>query len=362
MTSVSDFLPGPGQPGLASVVIPTYNRAYILDAALQSVLEQSYPSVEIIVVDDGSRDGTAALVQGYDARVRYLYQENAGVCAARNLGLRSARGEFVALLDSDDQWLPWKLAAQVAILRRCPEVGMVWTDMIAIAEDGHRLDEAYLRRFYSAHRKVAIETVLQRAGAVAEFWPDAPADVGAKPVYTGDLFSSMILGNLVHTSTVVLRRERLAQAGGFDISLKRSGEDYEFHLRTCSLGPVAFLDASSILYRVGAVDQLTAPEYTLDMARNNLETVQRWLARGGPRVTLPERVIRARLAESHAWVGEQALLAGAARESRTHLWQSLRLGPVTAIKLVSLLFTFLPLAVFHAANRGRKAVRSMVSS
>ncbi|HWA59391.1 MAG TPA: glycosyltransferase family 2 protein [Gemmatimonadales bacterium] len=360
MTSSPDWLTGPGEPGLVSVVIPTYNRAYILGAAIQSALDQTYQPVEVIVADDGSRDGTAELVKAFDARVRYIRQENAGVSAARNTGMRNARGEFVALLDSDDQWLPWKLEAQVAVLRRFPEAGMVWTDMVAIDEQGRHLSETYLRQFYVAHRKIHIEAVLQPGGTLAGLWPGAPAAVASRPLYAGELFASMLLGNLVHTSTVLLRRSRLAQVGGFDLSLKRSGEDYEFHLRTTSFGPVAFLDASSILYRVGAADQLTAPEYTLDMARNNLETVQRWLAQGGTRITLPRRAVRARLAESYAWVGEQELLAGASHDSRRHLWRSVRLDPANPHRVMALLCTFLPSPVFLAANRGRKALRALV--
>lgn len=362
MTDESEFLNGPGEPGLVSVVIPTYNRRYILGSAIQSVLDQTYPSVEVIVVDDGSKDDTESLVRGYDARVRYLRQDNAGVCAARNLGLKNARGEFVALLDSDDAWLPWKVAAQVAVLRRSAEAGMVWTDMVAIDEAGKHLDPAYLRHFYSAHSKVKIEEVLTRLGSVKEICPEAPAEVAAAPVYSGDLFPSMFLGNLVHTSTVLLRRERLARVGGFDLSLKRSGEDYEYHLRTSSYGPVAFLDASSILYRVGAADQLTGPEYTLDMARNNLQTVQRWLVRGGTRVSIPKEVLKARVAESYAWVGEQELISGATREARNNLWLSITLGSANTHRIVALLSTFLPVPLFRAVNRVRKAIRGLFSS
>lgn len=360
MPSSPDWLTGAGEPGLVSVVIPTYNRAYILGAAIQSALDQTHQPVEVIVVDDGSSDGTADLVRGFDARVRYIRQDNAGVSAARNTGMRSARGEFVALLDSDDQWLPWKLAAQVAVLRRFPEAGMVWTDMVAIDEAGQHLSETYLRQFYVAHRKIRIEEVLQPGGTLSDLWPTAPSGAAGRPVFTGELFASMLLGNLVHTSTVLIRRSRLAQVGGFDLSLKRSGEDYEFHLRTTSFGPVAFLDASSILYRVGAADQLTAPEYTLDMARNNLETVRRWLNEGGSRITLPRNAVRARLAESYAWVGEQELLTGATHDSRRHLWHSVRLNPANPHRVMALLCTFLPSPVFLAANRGRKVIRTLV--
>src|SRR6185436_10196720 len=113
------------QAPLVSVVVPTYNRAYCLARTIDSALGQTHPSVEVIVVDDGSVDETAEMVAaryGSDARVRLIRQANAGVSAARNTGLRVARGDYVALLDSDDVWEPWKLELQVACMRARPEV------------------------------------------------------------------------------------------------------------------------------------------------------------------------------------------------------------------------------------------------
>src|SRR5688500_4023597 len=269
---------GDGEPGLASVIIPTYNRAHIVADTIRSVLEQTYRPLEVIVIDDGSSDDTRRIVEGFGTPVRYFHQPNAGVSAARNHGFRRARGEFIALLDSDDRWHPWKLARQVDVLRRHPEVGMVWTDMSAVNDKGEVIHRAYLRMFYGSYRFIRIEDICRRiddSGAA----PGPPENAAAAaPVYEGDIFSPMLLGNLIHTSTVLLRRDRLKLVGGFDESLRFSGEDYEFHLRTCYYGPVAFLAAPSTLYRIGAADQLTAPHLTIHIARNNLRTVVSWLA------------------------------------------------------------------------------------
>jgi glycosyltransferase involved in cell wall biosynthesis len=103
-----------------SVVIPTFNRASCLPEALETVFAQTYKNHEIIVVDDGSTDTTSSVVAKYGGRVRYIYQQNAGVAAARNAGVRMARGDWIAFLDSDDEWLPRKLEIQMRDLEENP--------------------------------------------------------------------------------------------------------------------------------------------------------------------------------------------------------------------------------------------------
>ncbi len=351
------YLAGDGVPGMVSVVIPTHNRARIIGAAIASVLRGSHQKLEVVVVDDGSTDDTRSVVERYGPRVRYLYQPNAGVSAARNLGFANARGEFIALLDSDDAFLPWKLEAQVRLLKTNPEVGMVWTDMTAITPDGSIVEERHLRTFYDAHAIACIEQVLEGPRALEKIWPDAPSDVAATPTYKGDLFSSMLLGNLVHTSTVLLRRDRLRMVGGFDTGLIHSGEDYEFHLRTCSYGPVAFIDAPSLLYRVGAADQLTAPRYAIYIARNNLTTVLRWFELGHGRISLPKHRIRQRLADSFRWVGEAELERGDRRAARRYLWRSVLHAPRDTRAAIRLVFAALPPAALHTARAVKRRYR-----
>lgn len=354
-----DYLPGPGVPGMVSVVIPTYNRAEVVRASIESVLRQSWTNVEVVVVDDGSKDHTREVVEGYGAPVRYLHQANAGVSAARNTGLRAARGEFIALLDSDDQFLPWKLEAQVRVLQAHPDVGMVWSDMSAVDEAGVLLHERYLRKYYDAHDVAKLEEVFEPPRTLGSVWPDAPADVATAPVLHGEIFSQMLLGNLVHTSTVVLRRERLRQVGGFDTSLLHSGEDYEFHLRTTSFGPVALVDAPSLLYRWGANDQLTARKWGLYRARNNLTTVERWVARGRDRIRLPAGLLQWRLAQAHGWLGEWELEFGERAVARAHLVKSLRLRATEPRVLTLFAASLLPVGVREALRRAKRAVAGL---
>jgi glycosyltransferase involved in cell wall biosynthesis len=111
---------------LISVVIPVYNRERYLAEAIESVLTQDYAPIDLIVVDDGSTDGTAAIVAGMGAKLRYVYQPNQGIAGARNTGVTLARGSFLAFLDSDDLWLTDKLSRQMAVFAAQPETDVVY--------------------------------------------------------------------------------------------------------------------------------------------------------------------------------------------------------------------------------------------
>ena len=115
-----------GDRKLVSVIVPTYNGPEFLKAAIESVLAQSYSELEVVVVDDGSTDNTAEVVQRFESRVRYIHQSNAGTAAARNTGIRAARGEVIAFLDHDDLWLPKKLERQLPMLNCSDSVGMAF--------------------------------------------------------------------------------------------------------------------------------------------------------------------------------------------------------------------------------------------
>ncbi len=354
-TTGSGLGSGPGEPGLVSVVVPSYNRGYIIERAIDSVLAQSYDRLEVIVVDDGSTDDTRRRVEAYGEPVRYLHRANGGVSAARNTGLEAARGEFIALLDSDDAWMPWKLAAQVRFLRAHPDVGMVWTDMAAIDPDGVVVYPTYLRRMYAAYGKTAIDTWLRPAGTVGDLANVAPDVLSERRTWAGNLFTAMFFGSLVHTSTVLLRRERLRAVGRFDETLWPAGEDYDFHWRTCREGLVGFLDVPSIRYRISALDQLTGAAYRVAIARNNLRTLERRIREDRARLELPRATIRRVLSEAHGWLGEE-LQRGNLAGSTRHLASGLRLRPRPR-QAALLALSLFPFQAYLAAQEFKRHLR-----
>jgi GT2 family glycosyltransferase len=312
---------------LVSVIVPTFNRAYCLGRAVDSALSQTHRDVEVLVVDDGSTDGTKALVAdryANDPRVRYLGQPNSGVSAARNTGLRAAQGDFIALLDSDDFWKPWKTELQVRCLASNPEIGMIWTDMEAVNPEGEVTDPKFLKTFYSAYRDIASAELFSKSHRIHGIWPDAPAEFTGLSMQTGDIYSYMILGNLVHTSTVMLTRKRFECVKSFREDLRVSGEDYDFHLRTCREGAVGFLDVASIRYQVGCADQLTGYGMGRWVSQNFLTTVLSAIERDRTRIQLSQERLDELISESYRWVGEELLNAGEPGASQA-LWRSLKL-------------------------------------
>jgi GT2 family glycosyltransferase len=351
----------PSEPGLVSVVIPSYNRERILGRAIESALGQTYTNVQVVVADDGSSDDTRTVAESYGARVTYVHQQNAGVAAARNLGLRHARGEFIAFLDSDDEWRPWKIDAELAAMRRHPEAGIVWTDMESVDENGRLIHARHLRVMYGAYAKVDIEKTLRQVDTLGGLMTSGiPEDLALAAVREGDLYGPILLGNLLHTSTVLFRRAWFEKTGGSDES-SRSGEDYEFYIRLCSAGPVLFIDAPSTISRVGAPDQLTRPSMMLEIARNNLRAVQKWAPSPARQRALSPRMLRRRIAESFAWVGEAEFDAGHRWSAARRLTKSLAVMPRLDRRAVLLVSCAVPDWALQRLRVVRHSIRASTS-
>jgi glycosyltransferase involved in cell wall biosynthesis len=202
-----------------SVIIPTYNRAGLLSTAIDSVLAQTYANLEVIVVDDGSTDGTSEVVGGYaDPRVVGVHVEHTGVLGAvRNAGLARAGGEWVAFLDSDDAWLPEKLDRQATELERRPEVGLVCTNAEIV--DGR--------------------DALTGAPFVD---PGLRAD--------GHVFERLVGSNFVIVSTVLARRALVERVGRFaEMPLLHGVEDYDLWLRLALVTEFVYIPSALALYR-----------------------------------------------------------------------------------------------------------------
>ncbi|HST08347.1 MAG TPA: glycosyltransferase family 2 protein [Gemmatimonadaceae bacterium] len=340
MPTQSEFLPGPGVAGLVSVIVPCYNRADIVGETIESVLSQTYENFEIVMVDDGSTDNTAGVISNYaDPRIRYIYQTNGGLSAARNSALRVAAGEFIAFLDSDDLWLNWKLSAQVELFLRHSEVGLMWSDMNTFASAGKIDGERQLRGMYSAYGAVDFTAMRSYEARLSDFVPDRFSGGSDFQYYVDDFFRYMFSGNLVLPSTAIVRRERLRSAGPFDREFTGFGaEDYHFYFRILSQGAGAFMDVPTTLYRVHSA-QMSIRNRLLE-ARANLHVLSQWLHQRPKSIS--KKTVRKSLASSHAWLGTEELNAGNVRTATRHFWESLRHHRMQPYTLMLLLLSVIP--------------------
>jgi glycosyltransferase involved in cell wall biosynthesis len=222
---------------MISVIIPTYNRATFLKEAITSVLEQEYfrrpgPDhlYELLVVDDGSEDETRGVVESFGGRARFLGQPHRGVSAARNLGLRLARGEFIAFLDSDDLWKKEKIGVQMGYLKAFPAAQVCYTE------------EVWLRRgrHLNPHRK--------------------------HRKHSGRIFDRVLSLCLLSLSSCLFRREVFAAVGDFDENLPAC-EDYDLGIRLAHEYPIHLIPRPLIIKRGGHPDQLSNRYWGMDRFR-----------------------------------------------------------------------------------------------
>lgn len=313
---------------LVSVIVPTFNRARYLQETLESALAQTWSALEIIIVDDGSTDHTPDIVQQLmlrDSRIRYLRQENQGVSAARNRAIEMAQGQFLAFLDSDDVWFPWKLELQMKLFAARPELGMIWTNMDAISAEGQLLYSRYLHTMYSAYRRLPDQSLFQTLQPLHNFCDDIPPEFQNVPVGTGKIYSKMFQGNLVHTPTVVVKTDWARQVGAFDVTMRNGGEDYRYHLKTSRLGQVGFLDISSIKYRINIGDNITRKSNSLHFAHAYLKTISIELAESHGEHQLSKSQENQLLAGAHDWMAYELMEARQRLLSLKHATKSILL-------------------------------------
>jgi glycosyltransferase involved in cell wall biosynthesis len=318
-----------------SVIIPTYNRAALLREAIDSTLRQTFRDFEILVVDDGSRDATPEVARDYAGRIVYICQENRGCNAARNTALLRARGEYIALLDSDDLYLPYALELMHGLLGRFPQAGFAYTDFMILREgrppfgsglrlwhgSGHRWDAVFDKRYRFRELKLPLPA------AIAEEDFD---------VYSGDIYGDSLRGPQVLPSASLFRRKLMGELR-FPESDSICG-DWEFFARLSKRHGAVYADVPGTLNR-SHEDEVrltrTPPAIQLEKRISMINRLWRqdpdFLARHGRAVDIRQFELLLGLARNRLLAGDvagaRAALARAApirSGRRTLQWLALR--------------------------------------
>lgn len=294
-----------------SVLIPSYNHARYLPAALESVFAQTYADYEIVAVDDGSTDNSVEVLRSYGERIRFFVQSNRGTYPTLNHCIAESRGDYLAILNSDDLWAPTKLEKQVAMLDSHPGVGLVHTG-------GHFIDS---------------EGNLQPGNPLGFEWPRTP---------TGNIIEALVRCNKIIASSVLIRRVCFEKLGGFREDLFGSG-DWEMWFRVALEYDIGYIDEPLTMYRVhGSNASFQHRRVYEDDVKVRTETIHANEARLWQRATSPQ-AMRLALAHSYACLGTEYALLGDRKRARRAYLRSLQLYPLRFKSLLRWLLTWLPI-------------------
>jgi glycosyltransferase involved in cell wall biosynthesis len=292
---------------LVSVVIPTHNAVKYIGEAVQSAISQTYPRMEILVVDDGSTDETEQMLRSLRDRITYIKQANRGPAAARNTAIRQANGELIAFLDSDDVWNPDKVAEQVAHLLARPQCALVHCDLLYRENNSRSLTSSVCDRGQ----------------------------------FVGNCYRNLFFSNHIVPSTVLMLRDVAVQLGLFDEACEIQGcEDYDLWMRVARWHDVGYLPHSLTIYRR---HEANISRNQLRMARAELLVVQNALRKDPTLVSLigQDRVDR-RLHDLYSFLGYLQWDAGNLAAARSYFRQALHLKPNVMYSRAVWCATYLP--------------------
>jgi glycosyltransferase involved in cell wall biosynthesis len=307
-------------PPLVSVVVTTYNHARYIGAALRSVLEQSYDPYEVIVVDDGSLDGTGEEIERFRDRVLKVWQPNQGIAASRNTGVRHARGELVAFLDGDDLWKPQKLSLQVDAALRHPRSG-------AVVVDGIQFDERETLR-----------------GSLMS--PYLAGLLAGRESITLPCYERLLQTNLITTLSQVMVPKRVLDRVGPSDTRFRVSSDWDLYLRISLEHEITFLNQNLMGWRY-LESSASGPEHRrlLAWAQDEIEILKKHLRLSTPEI---QNLIRRLLTEKLFRTSERAYYHGLEadwRWSRRYLLRLLRRNPTSVPVLAYLVALQCPRSV-----------------
>jgi glycosyltransferase involved in cell wall biosynthesis len=305
----------------ASVVIPTYNRAALLKETLASVAAALGDDDEIIVADNGSNDGTAEMVGAAGApwhrRARYLRLAHCGAGRAFNAGIARARHDLIAFADSDDLWLPWRLALERPVMESDPDLAYCFSNFGQLTRDGQHIPH-WLTEWSEDRR--SWDEILAPGFAYAERWPlpdSLPAADAGFRVHRGSMYRQQLQRNYMCVNTLLVRRSAVGEALHFGEDLPRLA-DWECYARISREGDGAYLDVDTAVQRAHPGPRLTdlGP---LPFAQSRLAVIERTWARDGRFMREHGHEVADLLASTRRSLARQLILANRRDEARVHV-------------------------------------------
>jgi len=284
-----------------SVIIPAFNSEQFIEETINSILKQTYKDFEIIVVDDGSKDGTPEVLEKYKDNLVYVRKKNEGISLARNQGIKRARGEYIAFIDHDDLWLPEKLRKQVALLESDKNIGLCYSDAYVIDENKKRNNRLF----------------------------------EISPPQSGMVRERLFKENFIPILTAVVRRSVIDKTGLFDPKYKIA-EDWDFFLRVAKRYKIGFINEPLAEYRIHRGSFSRQKDLAVSEAISIIDTY----------INHVEKFENGILKRRKEWLqfdlGMVYLHKGMKKKAREHFRLSIKKKPVSVLLSMGFLASFLP--------------------
>lgn len=304
-----------------SVIIPTYNCGNFISQALESVFAQTYKDYEIIVVNDGSTDKTCDVIDRWARKIIYLEQPNRGPSAARNLAVLHATGEFLAYLDADDQWFPYKLERQIAYFEAHPECGLIHSDVAVVNDINQILYQSFNQE-------------------------------NCRPILQGNCGHELLRYSCIHMPSVMERHKCFDEVGGFEEHL-RYAEDYLHWLKVIFAGhSIGYIEESLALYRrrTGSLSQVeqSISVKSIEMSKSMLFVYSVLRDEYGTNILIDSKtkaIIHEQIANLQFALAYQYRKLGCNELARRYIFKLLNNSPITIKPYIELLKSYVSLSI-----------------
>ncbi|MHB1286996.1 MAG: glycosyltransferase family 2 protein [Leptospirales bacterium] len=341
---------------MISVILPTHNRATLVTLAVESVLNQTFQDIELIVVDDGSTDNTEETLRPYLSRIHYIHQSQGGPGKARNRGIQEARGEYIAFIDDDDIWLPFKLELQIGLLLKHPELALVCTNFKVFDSKGEC--DSFIEQYFGLFKRTGMkfDNIFQNKELISSRMPNESVP-HSRYFYWGQVFPTVFQGSLIFQSSILARKKIFQEMGGYDEALS-DNEDYKICLKICQKYSIGYVDIDTLRVKLAENTRSNDSSKRTKFWENNLSIVESALNQPENLPRLTKEIIRTRLSLMYHKIGLYALGDGDNRKARRYLNKLILISPLEIKAYILWAMTFLPASFIEGVRKIRRNIRN----
>lgn len=343
---------------MISVILPTHNRADLVSQAVESVLNQTFKDIELIVIDDGSTDNTEDALRPYFSMINYIRQAQGGPGKARNQGIKSARGEYIAFIDDDDIWLPFKLELQMECFIKHPELALICTNFKVF--DSKNESDSYIDKYFGMFKRTGLklDNIFQYKEALSSVVQDNSLILHSRYFYWDYVFSTVFQGSFIFQSSILARKIIFQEMGGYDEALS-DNEDYKIVLKICQKYSIGYIDVDTLRVRLAENTRSNDSSKRTAFWENNLSIIENSLNHPENLKRLTKESIRKRLSLMYYKISLYAMGDGDNIKSRLYLNKLISISPREVKAYILWLMTFLPASVVGCARSLRRNFREL---